>query len=170
MNINFREIAAKHSIAQVAHAHLQLTPENGQYRAACPACNERGNRDIVITPSKGLWYCFVAKRGGDVIGLLSHIKGISMREAALMLTEEPVEEKKDKFTGLDSVHEHLEPVHEMVQAMGFTDVVARALGVGYCKKGMMQGKVCIPVRNEQGRLTGYIGITDAKLPNRWRLT
>ena len=170
MNLDFKAIAAKHNIAQVAHAHLKLTPENGQYRAACPACNERGSRDIVITPSKGLWYCFVAKRGGDVIGLLAHIKQIPMREAALLLTDEPKEEKKDKFTGLDSVHEHLEPVHELVQALGFTDVVARALGIGYCKKGLMQGKVCIPIRNEQGLLTGYIGITEAKLPSKWRLT
>ena len=37
-----------------------------QLRATCPACKEDGDRAIVITPEKGLFYCFPVKSEADV--------------------------------------------------------------------------------------------------------
>lgn len=98
------------------------------------------------------------------------MKQIDLREAAKSLMEPEAQSKKNPFEGLDGVKDKLDHAHEKVKALGFSELVARALGIGYCSKGFMQGKVCIPVRNEQGLLTGYIGITEAKLPSKWRLT
>jgi DNA primase len=30
-------------------------------------------------------------------------------------------------------------------------------GVGFCQKGSMQGRVCVPIHNAQGNLVGYAG-------------
>ena len=41
---------------------------------------------------------------------------------------------------------------------------------GYAPKGMMKGYVAIPIRLPTGELTGYIGITEAKLPKEFHLS
>jgi hypothetical protein len=46
----------------------------------CPVCKTGGERAIVITPDKFVFYCFSAKVGGDAIALVSHIKGVSFSE------------------------------------------------------------------------------------------
>jgi len=44
------------------------------------------------------------------------------------------------------------------------------LGIGYAPKGMMKGYVAIPIRLPTGELTGYIGVTEAKLPKEFHLS
>ena len=41
---------------------------------------------MVVTPDKGLFYCFAAKVGGDQIALAAHIKGLKTSEAATFLS------------------------------------------------------------------------------------
>ena len=41
---------------------------------------------------------------------------------------------------------------------------------GYAPKGMMKGYVVNPIRLPTGELTGYIGITEAKLPKEFHLS
>jgi len=48
--------------------------------------------------------------------------------------------------------------------------IAEALGIGYAPKGMMKGYVAIPIRLPTGELTGYIEITEAKLPKEFHLS
>jgi hypothetical protein len=42
--------------------------------------------------------------------------------------------------------------------------------LGYAPKGMMKGYVAIPIRLPTGGLTGYIGVTEAKLPKEFHLS
>ena len=57
---------------------LKVSQHGDQMRGACPACKSGGDRALVITSSKSVFYCFAAGQGGDVIALISHIKGIGM--------------------------------------------------------------------------------------------
>jgi len=41
---------------------------------------------------------------------------------------------------------------------------------GYAPKGMMKGYVAIPIRLPTGELTGYIGITEGKVPKEFHLS
>jgi hypothetical protein len=34
---------------------------------------------------------------------------------------------------------------------------AEAIGIGYCKRGMMKDRVAFPIRLPNGKLVGYIG-------------
>ena len=47
-------------------------------RRACPAC-DGSNRTLVVTPSKGTFYCFSAKKGGECISLVAHICDLGIR-------------------------------------------------------------------------------------------
>jgi hypothetical protein len=57
-----------------------------------------------------------------------------------------------------------------VEALGLSQETAEALGIGYAPKGMMKGYVAIPMRLPTGELTGYIAITEAKLPKEFHLS
>jgi hypothetical protein len=66
---------------------LKVSQFNEQMRGPCPACKSGGDRALVITAAKSVYYCFAAGEGGDVIALTSHIKVIGMKEAAAFLAE-----------------------------------------------------------------------------------
>ena len=148
---------------------IKLKPSGNQYRASCPIHNGEDPRGFVITPSKGLFFCFGGCGGGDVIELVAKMKDLDHKSAASLIAEhfglskketpkrEPIE---DGMSPLD----YLQHEHDAVVAVGFDTEVAKALGVGYAPKGMMRGTVAVPIRNQDGVLVGYIGITEAKLP------
>jgi len=59
---------------------------------------------------------------------------------------------------------YLEPDHPAVEAIGLSSEDAERIGAGYAPRGILKGTVAIPVRDESGKLLGYIGAIDVKLP------
>ena len=51
-----------------------------------------------------------------------------------------------------------------MEALGLSQETAEVLGIRYAPKVIMKGYVAIPIRLPTGELTGYIGVTEAKLP------
>jgi len=148
---------------------LELTKRGETYRGQCPVCPNSSERALVVTPGKG-WYCFTGKVGGDQIGLVSHIKGLPAKEAAQFLAGDVPKETAPKkssegFKALD----YLQPEHDAVVALGFDLETAKALGIGYAPRGVMKGNVAVPLYTHEGKLAGYIGITEALLPPKWNL-
>lgn len=169
--VDFAEVKARVSIRDaVSLLGLDLADRGEQQRGECPACKRGGNRALVVTPGKNLFYCFAAEKGGDQLALVAHIRDCSPKEAAAFLggtdpKEKPTERKKpsEGFKPLD----YLDPHHPAVEAVGFAPEDAEALGIGYAPRGVLRGTVAVPVRLEDGRLAGYIGITEAKMPPKW---
>ena len=86
--IDFQDLKSRTNIADiVAPLELKLMRKGDQFRGACPACKSGGDRALVVTVSKGVFYCFGAKQGGDVIGLAAHILGQDMKQAANWIAE-----------------------------------------------------------------------------------
>src|ERR1019366_4762432 len=86
MPVDFAELKSRVSIEHtVQMLSLSLNKAGAQLRGPCPVCNTGGDRALVVTPEKGLFYCFAAKTGGDQIALAAHIKGIKTSEAASFL-------------------------------------------------------------------------------------
>jgi hypothetical protein len=162
---------------------LNLRHANNQYRGPCPTCKSGGDRALVITPGKEAFYCFGSKRGGDVIALVAHIRGMQQREAAAFIVEqfqldggnsnistdnissrnsspEPrpatVEAKgrRGPLTALD----YLVSNHPVIGLLGLSAASIEALGGGFAPKGTMIGRIVIPLRLPEGELVGYLGI------------
>lgn len=173
MTVDFQELKARVSIEQASQLlGLTLKQDGHQFRSACPACNKGGERAIVITPAKGVYYCFAEKKGGDQLALVQHIRGCTIKEAGQFLSgDAPVpEKKKGEEPFVLQPLAYLEPEHELVIAIGFPFDVCNAVGIGYAPKGIMRGTVAVPIRLSSGKLVGYIGVENAKLPSQWRLT
>lgn len=179
--VDFADVKKTVSIeAGLAKLGIKLHKAGSQLRGQCPICDSKNERGFVVTPAKGLWYCFSEQAGGDVIQLTAAVRQVDVREAALWLIggtvnserstveQSTVTVRKDHAEGFQAL-DYLDPAHAAVQAVGFDPDTAAALGIGYAPKGLLRGTVAIPVRLEDGTLAGYVGITEAKLPPRFHL-
>ena len=174
--VDFAALKQRISIIDaVAKLGLALVETGDQMRGPCPACNSGGKRALVVTPAKQAFYCFGAHSGGDVIALVSHIKSIGMKEAALFLSDEderpanaeastpPPEERVKGREGTSRLLKpltYLEPDHDLVRALGIEPETCIAFGAGYAPKGIMRGRLAIPIHDwRTGDLIAYCGQT-----------
>jgi hypothetical protein len=57
---------------------------------------------------------------------------------------------------------YLEPAHEAVQALGISQATCEAFQAGYAPRGVLRGRLAVPVRNKAGELVAYAGIAVTK--------
>jgi DNA primase len=174
---NFEEIKAANAIGEVAERlGLNMNKSGASLRGKCPACESGGDRNLVVTPEKSVFFCFTQGKGGDVLQLVAHVKGITVKEAAEWL-QGPASPKpgnsKEKTTKAEPSEgfkalDYLQHDHEAVVALGFEPGDADRIGLGFAPRGLMKGLVAVPIRLTDGRLVGYIGISEAKLPTAWK--
>lgn len=85
MFYDFAAIKAAYSFADIIdQLGLEMKQSGNQWRGECPFCNSGGDRALVITEGKG-YYCHSSKRGGDQLALYSHVRDISIKDAAAEL-------------------------------------------------------------------------------------
>jgi DNA primase len=51
----------------------------------------------------------------------------------------------------------LNPDHPYLVARGLTIPTIREFGIGYCSRGLMRGRIAIPIHDEHGQLVAYAG-------------
>lgn len=175
--VDFAELKSRVSIEDViGWLGIELKRSGEQLRGACPIHQGTNERQFVVTPAKDLFKCFATEcgAGGDQIALVAAMKQCSLREAALLMEEALLSPKtapgatKLPEGGLD----YLQPEHELVQGLGLTKDQAQRLGIGYAPKGVLRGRVCFPMRSEDGTLLGYCGYSEKldpilKMPVKW---
>jgi len=73
--------------------------------------------------------------------------------------DERVEEKTEERVNppLTFVLKNLDPEYPYLAERGFTQETIATFGVGHCKKGLMAGRIVIPIHNERGELIAYAG-------------
>jgi len=79
VTLDFQQIKADNPIEKVAELlGIEVTKQrNGQLRGCCPIHGGNDLRGFVITPAKGLWYCFKSCGGGDQLALIAKVRKIS---------------------------------------------------------------------------------------------
>jgi DNA primase len=58
---------------------------------------------------------------------------------------------------LDFKLERLEYDHPYLRERGFTLETIKTFGLGYCHRGLMKGRIAIPLHDKEGALVGYAG-------------
>lgn len=58
---------------------------------------------------------------------------------------------------LDFELKHLDPTHPYLRERGLEPEAIECFGLGYCSKGLMAGRIAIPLHDPTGRLIGYAG-------------
>jgi hypothetical protein len=161
--VDFSALKARIRIEDVIPI-LGLTMKgNSQLRGPCPVC--KGDpRALAINIDKAGFYCHARGKGGDVIALTAHIRGTSQREAALFLQDHFGAETKPVPKAHQTAQDALEPLsyletdHEVIELLGLSVAACEALGAGFAPKGILSGRIAIPLRTPDGMLVGYFGI------------
>lgn len=170
--VDFAELKAQVSIEEILPMlGIASAGNSAQWRGVCPACESGGDRALVVTPAKQAFYCFATKKGGDMIALVAHARGISMKDAALEIAEYcgtvPVQESgysnsnrppesKTEPKKLEPLN-YLNPSHVTLEALGLSEDTCSHFGAGYAPKGILRGRLAIPIHDPSGELIAYCG-------------
>lgn len=91
------EIRARLPIEQLVGQYCQLKKKGRNFVALCPF-HEDKNPSMLVSPDKGIAYCFACQSGGDIFSFVQKIEGVEFPEAVKILAEKAgVEIKHEKF-------------------------------------------------------------------------
>ncbi len=152
---------------------IKLTRSGSLLRGPCPICKAAGDRAFVITPAKGLYYCFgTCGNGGDAITMAANVRNYSLREAAEFLSgtdgakSAPTKANSSRNDSPQPMTEkglrpldYLQASHEAVQGLGVSPETCVHFGAGFAPKGIMRGRFAIPIHDRAGMLLAYCGRT-----------
>ncbi len=80
------KIKNRSDIVAVVSEHVTLTRKGKSYWGLCPFHNEKTS-SFHVDPGRQMYKCFGCGAGGDVIGFLMEVKGLSFREAVEELAQ-----------------------------------------------------------------------------------
>jgi DNA primase len=185
--LDFQAIKLSVSITEIMEmTGLPFKRDGKSFRCECPV-HKGGPRSLVVTPDQGdekndpgVFYCFGEKVGGDRVALLAHVrdskpyaifKELAERKPTIPVTVPQEKEQKPRAERGFQPLDYLQAQHPSVQALGISPDVASELGIGFAPRGFHRGCVAIPVRSDDGRLSGYIGFDGSSLrsPPKWNL-
>ena len=176
--VDFAELKTRVSIEEAARMlGLNLTLHGNQYRGACPACQTGGDRALIVTPTKGLFYCFAKKAGGDAIALTAHIRGIPVKEAAEQLDRafgtvqnststvsknratapQAQEARKQPAFDPEAYAARLDASHASLAPLGLSAETLKAWKAGYSNAGTNRGRLAIALHDRDGNVLGFAG-------------
>lgn len=76
--VDFEALKSRVKIEQtIPLLDLRMRQHGEQYRGPCPACKNGGDRALAINSGKQSYYCFPQKKGGDLIALVAHVRGMT---------------------------------------------------------------------------------------------
>jgi DNA primase len=176
--VDFAELKIRVSIEQAAQMlGLTLVPHGSQSRGPCPVCKSGGDRALVVTPAKGLFYCFAKKTGGDAIALTAHIRGIQVKEAADELNRafgtvqnstgtvsknratapQAQEARKQPAFDPEAYAARLDASHASLAPLGLSAETLKDWKAGYSTSGTNRGRLAIALHDRDGNVLGFAG-------------
>jgi len=146
----------------------------------CPLHSGNNPTSFRVTPSKGLFHCFSCEAAGNVIDFVAAYEELEFRDAALKIADrfgikagrngsKKTPPARDE-TPSDAASEEprinkplsfslnkLDPEHPYLQERGLTPEEIETFGLGYCSRGILKGRIAIPIHNAVGELVAYAG-------------
>ncbi len=147
-----------------------------------------------VNLKRGIFQCFSCRTSGNVLDLVCLLEGMNpkvpgdIRRAAILLEgryasadparppkkpvppppeqKAPIGEQKVVVNApLDFELKHLDPDHPYLFGRGFSPEMIEHFGLGFCDKGLMKGRIAIPLHDAGDNLIGYAGrlVNDAMI-------
>ena len=86
MNNAIDEIKAKLSIEELVGQYVQLKKVGRSLKGLCPFHQEK-TPSFIVSPDKGIAYCFGCNKGGDVFRFIQEVEGVDFNDALKILAE-----------------------------------------------------------------------------------
>jgi DNA primase len=183
--IDFKELRSKLVFDDVLrHYNLKLNVKGEKANGFCPLPTHQGQKrspsfsaDLI----RGIWQCFGCHAKGNLLDLCVRLEGLNpadpkeLRQGALKVralffspgalskgdsanpAREPPSQPVLVNAAMDFELQGLDPEHPYLRHRGFTDKTIQHFGLGFCNRGMLKGRVAIPLHDIAGKLVGYAG-------------
>jgi DNA primase len=171
-----------------------LTEKGQNLVGACPFCTGQSKRQFQVNREKNAWYCFGCKQGGNVLDFVAKKERVGIRAAALKLDSwfalglvaeasaeksppapnapAPIPAPPVAAASLPATNppltftlKTLDPHHASLSALGLGAETIEHFGAGYCTKGLLKGRLAIPIHTGAGELVAYAGLAVAEGEN-----
>lgn len=139
-----REIRERAAILDVVSDYVGLKKSGGNYLGLCPFHAEK-TPSFNVNPAKGIYHCFGCGAGGDVVGFIMRMEGLSFPEAVRFLARRvgvdiPERPRTQAEKRLADERELLHELHET--AAGYYEKVLRKEAEGEpCRRYLNRRKV-----------------------------
>jgi DNA primase (bacterial type) len=188
--INFKELRAKLRFEDVLrHYGLTVNRKGQQHQGPCPLPMHQGKPGAPCFSAnldKGIYQCFGCGSSGNVLEFACRMVGSdpkdgdALRAVAVELhqkfpSDSRANEKRDDVqpamdakvkvnAPLDFHLKDLDAGHPYLAARKFKRDTMSHFGVGFCSRGLLKGRVAVPLQGDDGKLVGYAGrAVDEKL-------
>ena len=196
--VDFRAVKAAVNLAEVLRGYgvdWLRSRRPGQLQGRCPI--HRGGRmdAFHVSLSKNAFQCFACQAQGNVLDFVAAMEQCSVREAARLLARRfPVPASaparaeaapvgwagggKGNWLGKNEGYNQplsftlrgVDGAHLYLRARGICPETAARFGVGfYSGRGLMSGRVVIPIHDPHGNLVAYAGRSLERAPPKYRL-
>jgi DNA primase len=165
--VDFQEIKQKVSLRDVlAHYQLlsSLKPRGDELVGLCPFCQQDYYpTSFSANTRKNIFHCFACGVKGNVLDFVCQKEKVSIREAGLSLQDwflkekPPVSPQESLNPPLTFQLKKLKKDHPYLKERGLKKETIEEFGLGYCQRGLMKGRIVIPIYDERGQLVAYAG-------------
>jgi DNA primase len=149
---------------------LEMRGHGAERMIFCPF-HDDGSPSCSVNVEKKIFHCFACGEKGTILDFVARMEPCTITEAARLLSGWC--NVSDPFTapagtakvGCESLSPNeplgfelpLDPYHPYLKKRGISLATITRFGLGYCDRGIMKGRICIPVHDECGRLVAYAG-------------
>ena len=182
--VDFTTIKQSVSMEQVLD-HYGLTPRlrrsTDGFRGVCPIHGGHNPTQFCVSITRDCWVCFGdCNEGGSVLDFVRRMEKVSLREAAQLIQQwfgiQPLADDNPRNDEVayrpevaDELHKcvpnpplrfalsDLDTRHPYLALRGLLPETIATFGLGYCTKGLMAGRIAIPIHNADGQVVAYAG-------------
>lgn len=178
--MNFKNIKEKVSIEDIlSHYNLLEGPrrKGNELIGYCPIHdkNHYNKNSFSVNTEKNVWHCFSCDAGGNILDFVAFMEDVDIRQAGLLIKkwfkivypehkkaakEKEIspkeEENKEINRPLTFKLKNLAPNNSYLKERGLKKETIKEFGLGYCKRGLLKGRIAIPICNEEGKLVAYV--------------
>jgi len=177
--VSFDDIKARVSIEDVLdHYGVKLRQRKDELTGLCPFPGHDDTRaSFSANTTKNVFQCFGCKKSGNVLDLVAYMEGVEIREAGLLLQgwfqispETPsdghLKHAQPRASDIPAQGPKNAPLtfqlkldssYPYLRDRGLTQAAIEYFGLGFASRGVMKGRIAIPIHDEDGQLVAYAG-------------
>jgi len=180
-----RKVPIREVLQRYGHLNRLKEGKRGRLVGPCPIHGGKSPTSFNVDTEKGIFNCFSECGGGNVLDLVMKLDGCDVRAAGEKLcswfnlsferkkagSEKSASVSQEKApTAATPEHQeekgnlplargrlNLNQDHPYLFQRGLTVEIIKAFGLGYCARGIMRGRIAIPIHNASGELVAYAG-------------
>jgi len=149
--------------------------------------NHYNKNSFSVNTEKNIWHCFSCGAGGNILDFVAFMEDVDIRQDGLFINKwfkiaprehkklakekekskkveigteienKKKEENEEVNRPLTFKLKNLDPNSPYLKERGLKKETIKEFGLGYCKRGLLKGRIAIPVHNEEGELVAYAG-------------